>query len=108
MLSTGGRIQEPPIRAELARILAVAGRDADAHTALASLEPAYQGGALAPDYLAYVLLALGERERAIALLSEAVEQRSASVMWINVDPRFDALRTDTRFAALLQKIGLEP
>jgi eukaryotic-like serine/threonine-protein kinase len=108
MLSTGGRTQEAPIRAEAARILAVAGREEEAQAALPSLQSAYESGALAPDYLAYVVLALGDRDRAVALLTEAVDQRSASVAWLKVDPRFDALRSDLRFAALVQRIGLEP
>jgi serine/threonine-protein kinase len=108
MLSTGGRTHEVAIQAELARVLAAAGRGAETRAALPALRAAYQGGLLAPDYLAYVLLALNEREQALGLLAEAVDQRSASVVWLKVDPRFDDLRSDARFAALLQRVGLEP
>jgi hypothetical protein len=48
-----------------------------------------------------VLVALGDATPALALLEQAVAQRSARTLFLRHDPRFDALRGDARFARLL-------
>jgi TolB-like protein/DNA-binding winged helix-turn-helix (wHTH) protein/Flp pilus assembly protein TadD len=55
--------------------------------------------------LALVSLGTGETDRAFALLACAVEERSPRVAFLGVDPRFDALRSDTRFKQLMIRIG---
>jgi hypothetical protein len=62
-------------------------------------------GALARDYLAFVHLALGDKEQALALLESALAERSPTMVWVQVDPRFDALRTEARFVNLLRQMG---
>lgn len=47
---------------------------------------------------------LGEKDAAFAALEKAFDQRV--VVDINIDPRFDKLRSDPRFADLLRRIGL--
>jgi tetratricopeptide (TPR) repeat protein len=56
--------------------------------------------------LAYFYAAVGERERALAYLDRAVDERDPAILWIAVDPRVDTLREDARFAAMLRRIGL--
>lgn len=51
---------------------------------------------------ASVLVALGDATPALALLEQAVQQRSARTLFLRHDPRFDALRSDARFARLLE------
>jgi hypothetical protein len=58
-----------------------------------------------PDKVAFVYLALGEREKALQLLEHAVAIRVPSCIWLKVDPRFAALHGDARFVALLHQIG---
>lgn len=106
MIRTAANANEPPVRAELARILTVAGREADAVALLPALDADYRAGRLAPDYYAFLKLARGEPQEALRLLQEAVNQRSPSVIWINVDPRFDQLRNRTEFLDILRLIGL--
>ncbi len=45
-------------------------------------------------------------DRAIEWLEKAYEQRSSSLVYLNVFASFDPLRSDERFKALLRKIGL--
>ena len=50
---------------------------------------------------ALIYAGLREKEQALIWLRKAVEERSHWLVWIRVDPRFDVLRTDTRFEQLV-------
>jgi eukaryotic-like serine/threonine-protein kinase len=50
---------------------------------------------------------LGEREQALHWLEKAYDERSARIIWIGINPIFDALRDEPRFTALLQRMGLD-
>ena len=49
---------------------------------------------------------LGEKEPAFAWLTKAVEERNRFALEIKVDPRFDSLRSDPRFADIVRRVGL--
>jgi TolB-like protein/DNA-binding winged helix-turn-helix (wHTH) protein/Flp pilus assembly protein TadD len=53
-------------------------------------------------YLAAIPLGLGDRDRAFALLERACAERASELGTLKVDPVFDPLRDDPRFAALLR------
>ena len=55
--------------------------------------------------LALTELGIGDRDQALALLAQAVEERCPRAAFLSVDPRFDGLRGDTRFKALLVRTG---
>jgi hypothetical protein len=52
--------------------------------------------------------ALEEKDKAFTLLETACEARYAWTVFLNVDPMADGLRSDPRFADLVQRIGLAP
>src|SRR5262249_38847969 len=79
--------QNPVMLAGLARALAVAG---DRAAALAIAKPLDQH--LFAYELALVHLALGELAPARELIDEARRQRSGWMVYLDVDPRLDALR----------------
>jgi len=61
-----------------------------------------------PQYeIAIVKLAMGEKDQAFQILEDLYKERSGSLMHIRVDPRFDIVRSDSRFKAFLEKMGLE-
>lgn len=49
---------------------------------------------------------LGEPDRALALLEQALARRDYRVAYLGVDPVFDCLRNDPRLPALLGRMGL--
>ena len=57
---------------------------------------------------ARVYAALGDRERAFALLERALDERSPLLAFLKVDPRFDGMRGDKRFERILFRLGLPP
>ena len=50
-------------------------------------------------------LALDDHESAIQFLEESRNKREGHIVMLKVDPRFDKLRADPRFQALLTRIG---
>jgi DNA-binding winged helix-turn-helix (wHTH) protein len=51
---------------------------------------------------------LGEKPRALGWLEKAYDERSDHLVLLKVDPLFDDLHTDPRFADLLRRVGLTP
>jgi tetratricopeptide (TPR) repeat protein len=89
-------------------LLARLGRVEEARAGLATLpvEVAQDQSRLRHAPLAYVHAALGDAATAIALLEKAAGERDPDVLWLAVDPRVDALRSDPRFTQLLVRIGV--
>ena len=56
--------------------------------------------------LAAGLAAVGEMDKAFMYLGRAVNARSAGMIYLNVDPVYDALRADPRFAGVVAQVGL--
>ncbi|MDX2044080.1 MAG: protein kinase [Acidobacteriota bacterium] len=54
---------------------------------------------------AYLHSSLGETDNAINLLEEAYKKRFYALWYLKVDPRYDKLRDDPRFADLLKRVG---
>ena len=55
---------------------------------------------------AYFYLTLGEKNQALTALERAVQERDPNVTALQVDPIFDSIRSDQRFAELVHKVGL--
>ena len=59
-----------------------------------------------PYDIAFVYAGLGEKEKAVAWLEKAFQERTIAIVSLKVDPYWDSLRTDPRFADLLRRVGL--
>jgi hypothetical protein len=51
-------------------------------------------------------VALGDADRAFSLLQRACDEREPALLWAQVDPRLDPVRTDPRFQQLVARIGI--
>jgi serine/threonine-protein kinase len=95
------------VRGALGRVYGLAGRRAEARRVLQQLirdraGPKY----VAADDIAAVHIGLGETDHAFAWLRRACEERATALVNLKVDPAFDGLRGDRRFADLLRCAGL--
>jgi serine/threonine protein kinase len=57
--------------------------------------------------VALVYAGLDEKDRAHAWLEKAYEENNGWLSFLNIEPRFDALRPDARFQELIKKVGLK-
>ncbi|MFN2603746.1 MAG: protein kinase [Gemmatimonadaceae bacterium] len=71
-----------------------------------NLESESQRHYIGPENIAAVYVALGDKEGAFAWLEKAYQARSAYMALLRSDRRWDPIRGDPRFAALVKKIGL--
>jgi adenylate cyclase len=94
--------------AVLAHALASAGKKAEARQILGELLDRSRTRYLPSYWIALVFTGLGEIDETMAWLERAYEERSSWLVWINVEPRFDSLRSDPRFASLLRRMRLGP
>ncbi|MDQ3012878.1 MAG: protein kinase [Acidobacteriota bacterium] len=96
----------PIILTALAHAYAVSGNPAEARRLLDGIA-ANTARRKAPAYdLAIAYIGLGEQEKAFALLEKALEEHNEYLIYLQVEPRFDPLRKDPRFAQLVNRIGL--
>jgi tetratricopeptide (TPR) repeat protein len=59
-----------------------------------------------PYFLGMMNLALGNIDEALTLFEAARDERSAWVLWYGTEPKLDAIRSDPRFSALVESLGL--
>jgi TolB-like protein/Tfp pilus assembly protein PilF len=97
---------DPVSRAWLGHTLAAAGNRAAARAVAGSLEQAVDGQPVPPFHLAMLYAGLEDRDRAFALLDRACDQRDPWLDTLEVEPRFEPLRRDPRYARLLQRLQL--
>jgi TolB-like protein/DNA-binding winged helix-turn-helix (wHTH) protein/Flp pilus assembly protein TadD len=85
--------------------LARLGSAAEARDILGTLE-SLSGERYVPPYaIALVHAGLGERDAVFAALDRAYEARDVHLVFLPVDPRWDAYRSDPRFQALVERCG---
>ena len=90
---------------DLGYVYACAGKLEEARKVLEDLDRLATDQYVSSYGRAVIHAALGEKEIAMAWLEKAYEERSFLV-YIKVDPAFDVLRKEEKFARLLDKMGL--
>jgi eukaryotic-like serine/threonine-protein kinase len=92
--------------ASLGHVYAVSGKKTEARKTLAELQRLSEHSYVPATDVALVYAGLGEKDKAFAWLDKAYEEHSFSLSNLKVEPRFDPLRSDPRYADLLRRIGL--
>ena len=101
------RLAEPDTLRSLrmAYIYAATGKRADA-VAILDARQRSKDAALDPIGMAIVWACLGEKTLALDWLEQALNQRDPSLVFLNVSPKLDPLRSEPRFKDLLRRVGL--
>jgi tetratricopeptide (TPR) repeat protein len=91
----------------LGYVYALAGRDAEARQQIDELLRLSKQRYISPHDIAQIYAGLADSDQAMAWLEKANEDWSPDMAFLNVNPAFDRLRPDARFAALAKRIGRE-
>ncbi len=94
---------DPYVVADLGYCYAMSGRPEAARALLAQLDRTE--GYVSPLTRALIHVGLGSQDEALRWLENGYEQRAYFMLTINVDPRYDPLRSDPRFQDLRRRIG---
>jgi TolB-like protein/Flp pilus assembly protein TadD len=97
---------DPFFLAPLGHAYALAGNRREAEKILQTLNDRAKKSYVSPFDLALVYTALGEKDKAFALLDKAAAEHSTFLVYSKWEPRLDPLRSDPRFQDLLKRIGL--
>jgi serine/threonine-protein kinase len=91
---------------ELGHAYAVSRNNREAEKILKLLEDRSQQSYISPYIFAEVYAGLGDKEKALASLEKAFEERSGILTFLKVDPEFESLHSEPRFKNLLGRMGL--
>ena len=84
--------------------LGVMGRADEARAVLSEMERLSAKRFVTAYGVALVHAGLGDKEQAFAWLEKAFAERSHWLMWLRLDPRWKTLRSDPRFAGLVERL----
>ena len=95
------------MQSALARILALSGKPERALETLRTLEQLASTRYVSPVEFMTTAFAAGDRDAGFRWLAKACDERCFEMITLQVDPRFEPLRGDSRFLAALKRIGLD-
>jgi TolB-like protein/Tfp pilus assembly protein PilF len=101
---SGGSLET---RASLAHAYGKAARNEEALRLLEEMEKESSRRHVSPYDVAIINIGLGESETALEWLRRACDEHAGWMIYLNVDPRLDPLRSDPRFKELLRAVGFE-
>ena len=90
----------------LGHAYATSGRQVEALKILDELSGMSKREYVSPYDLSIIYMGLGDKNRAIEQLSKAYEDRAGWIIYLNVEPVFDPIRSDPRFAELVRRLKL--
>jgi tetratricopeptide (TPR) repeat protein len=94
------------ILGSLGHAYAASGRSGEALKILDELKEMAKQKYVSAYDLAVLYTGLGDKDHAIEQLNKAYEERAGWIINLRVEPLFDPLRSDPRFADLLRRLGL--
>jgi tetratricopeptide (TPR) repeat protein len=94
------------INGGLGHLYAISGKKSEALASLDDLKQLAAHEYVPPTSFALIYAGLGDKDQAFAWLEKGYQERAFQMQWLVVEPRWDSLRSDPRFAELIRKIGL--
>ena len=88
-------------------VAAISGDGAKAREVLDELKGLSNRRYVPPVALALVYNGLGDKQEALFWLERGCEERDVRLTLLRVDPKWDSLRAEPRFIAILKRIGLQ-
>jgi serine/threonine protein kinase/tetratricopeptide (TPR) repeat protein len=104
-INLSGSLQEN--MGDLGYSYAVSGRKAEAMKVVSDLKQLSEQKYVSPYHTALIYVGLGQKNQAFEWLNKVIGKPDIFLVHLNSEPRFDSLRSDPRFPALLKKMGFE-
>jgi len=101
-IAIGGRTSG--VLAMLGHAYATSGHQDEARKILAELNDMSKQAYVSAYDLAILYVGLGDKDHAFEQLNRAYEDRAGWIIYLNVEPIFDPLRSDPRFAELVRRM----
>ena len=98
----------PEVAAEVMQIFAASGMNGVWRARLERLLERSKHEYISPDTIATLYIRLDDKDKAFEWLNKALEARDIRFTYLVADPRFDNIRSDPRYSALLQRANLKP
>ncbi len=99
--------ENPLVICALGYVYGIAGRDKDAQSILEELLAAARARYVPAVSIAAVYMGLGDKDSVFEWLEKAYQERHHYLVFFKVEPMVDSLRSDPRFTALLEEMGLD-
>ncbi|HET8924768.1 MAG TPA: winged helix-turn-helix domain-containing protein [Candidatus Acidoferrum sp.] len=96
----------PAMLKPLGYAYAKAGRKGQARQVLRDLQQMSKSRYVPSFDVAVIYAGLGEKDAAFSFLEKAYQEHAGQLIWLNVYPILDSLRSERRFADLVRRIGL--
>jgi tetratricopeptide (TPR) repeat protein len=93
------------VLASLGHAYAVSGKPDEARKILQELAARAKQRYVPSYQVALVYAGLGDEGKAFEFLEKAFDERSTLLTYLKMDPRFDSLRTDPRFHAVMRRLN---
>ncbi len=101
-----GLSDTPSTKAQLASAYALVGREAAARELLGELVQLWRDKRLTGGRIAYVHVALGEKDEALRWFEIGYRERDIWLAYLKIDPLLDPMRSAPAFQELLGRVGL--
>ncbi|MGH9200360.1 MAG: tetratricopeptide repeat protein [Vicinamibacterales bacterium] len=96
----------PRMQGALARTFALSGKIDQSREMIRTLEQIADARYVSPFEFVTIYFALGDSAPAYRWLNKACDDRCFELLALKVDPRFESLKDDSRFAAAARRVGL--
>ncbi len=103
--ATGPLKEWVPTVAGIGYVYGIQGKRKEALQVLSNLEARSKKEYVTAYAVALVHAALGDKDQAFAWLDKAVEERTHWLVWLKRDLRWEPIRSDPRFEALIKRVG---
>ena len=94
------------VQSDIGHVYAISGDKRSAEKVIADLKAESRQRYVNQYELALIYIGLGQNDRAFESLDKAYREHSDQLIYLGVDPRLDAIRSDARFTELVRRVGI--
>jgi tetratricopeptide (TPR) repeat protein len=94
------------VECDIGHVYAVSGDTGNAEKVIAALKQKAAHRYVNAYELALIYIGLGQNDQAFKSLEQAFREHSDMLVYLKVDPRLDSIRSDSRFADLMRRVGV--